>query len=93
MKKIGTLLLAFLVVMSFAACGRNNNAETTPTNDSTAAPTTTAPTTTPTTAPATLPVTMPTMDTNIPDPDTNSGIDDSETQNTTEGNTTGTQVS
>lgn len=93
MKKIGTLLLALLVVMSFAACTRGNNMETTPTTESTAAPTTTTPTTAPTTMPATLPVTLPTMETNIPDPDTNEGLEDSETQNTTEGDTTGTRVS
>ncbi len=93
MKKFVSLLLVLFVVMSFAACGRRNDTDTNATTESTAAPTTTAPTTAPTTMPVTMPVTMPTIETNIPDPDTNNGTQNTDGLLGTEDTTAGMKTS
>ena len=55
MKKLSIALLACLMVLTMAACGRNND----PMSNTTGS----------------MPTILPTMDTNIPDPDTNGGTD------------------
>lgn len=84
MKKLGIIALTLVLTVALCACGRSK------------APTdTTVDTTHVTTAPTTeqvAPTTMPTMDTNIPDPEIDTGIGDTtdETHGTESSGTTDT---
>ena len=61
MKKLGTIIIAFAVITSLAACRKSNEPET-------VAPTADATTTETTMIPDIIPDVLPTLETNIPDP-------------------------
>ena len=68
MKKLCSIALAAILMLSLAACGRNKTEDT--------VPTTTLPTTVPTTERSILPEMDPTMDTNVPDADVEGAVPD-----------------
>lgn len=79
MKKIAIFFLTLGLAATLAACGRRDNANTTP---STSAPTRS------TTAPTTEVTILPTLETNIPDPNVDTSMPDmTETTETTNGAT------
>lgn len=92
MKRYAMATLMIALALSLAACrGATTNETTVPTTSkplgTTAAPTT-RPTTQPTTQATTPTATMPTIETNIPDPNTGTGVPDG--SGTTEDNNYGT---
>lgn len=73
MKKLFSIVFAFVLTVVLAACGCQAQENTPATTIPTTVPVTTAPTTMPTTEPTTLPPMDPTIQTNIPDPEVDTG--------------------